>query len=143
MTTRNEKRRRNMGRQTTQPFLSLPHNVLDHESFRTLSPRATKLLIDIAAQYRGCNNGDLCAPLSVMKKRGWKSSDQLFKARKELLDRGLILTSRQGGLNKCSLFALTWFQIDDCKGKLDIQSTTVAPHNWKRWSDPDDGLEGS
>ena len=143
MTTRNEKRRRNMGRQPTQPFLSLPHNVLDHDSFRTLSPRATKLLIDIAAQYRGCNNGDLCAPLSVMKKRGWKSNDQLFKARKELLDRGLILTSRQGGLNKCSLFALTWFQIDDCKGKLDIQSTTVAPHNWKRWSDPDGGLEDS
>jgi hypothetical protein len=100
-------------------------------------------LIDIAAQYRGYNNGDLCAPLSVMKKRGWKSSDQLFKARKELLDRGLILTSRQGGLNKCSLFALTWFQIDDCKGKLDIPSTDVAPHNWKLWSDPDDGLEGS
>ena len=122
MTTRNEKRRRNMGRQTTQPFLSLPHNVLDHDSFRTLSPRATKLLIDIAAQYRGCNNGDLCAPLSVMRKRGWKSNDQLFKARKELLDRGLILTSRQGGRNKASLFALTWLQIDDCKGKLDIQS---------------------
>ena len=143
MTARNEKRRRNMGRQTTQPFLSLPHNVLDHESFRTLSPRATKLLIDIAAQYRGCNNGDLCAPLSVMRKRGWKSNDQLFKARNELLDRELILTSRQGGRNKASLFALTWLQIDDCKGKLDIQSTTVAPHNWKRWSDPDDGLEGS
>ena len=143
MTVRNEKRRRNMGRQTTQPFLSLPHNVLDHDSFRTLSPRATKLLIDIAAQYRGYNNGDLYAPLSVMKKRGWKSNDQLFKARKELLDRGLILTSRQGGRNKASLFALTWLQIDDCKGKLDIQSTTVAPHNWKRWSDPDDGLEGS
>ncbi len=143
MTVRNEKRRRNMGRQTTQPFLSLPHNVLDHDSFRTLSPRATKLLIDIAAQYRGCNNGDLCAPLSVMRKRGWKSNDQLFKARKELLDRGLILTSRQGGLNKCSLFALTWFQIDDCKGKLDTSSTDVAPHNWKLWSDPDDGLEGS
>ena len=143
MTVRNEKRRRNMGRQTTQPFLSLPHNVLDHESFRTLSPRATKLLIDIAAQYRGCNNGDLCAPLSVMRKRGWKSNDQLFKSRNELLDRELILTSRQGGRNKASLFALTWLQIDDCKGKLDIQSTTVAPHNWKRWSDPDDGLEGS
>jgi len=140
LTVRNEKRRRNMGRQTTQPFLSLPHNVLDHDSFRT---RATKLLIDIAAQYRGCNNGDLCAPLSVMRKRGWKSNDQLFKARKELLDRGLILTSRQGGLNKCSLFALTWFQIDDCKGKLDTPSTDVAPHNWKLWSDPDDGLEGS
>ena len=132
-----------MGRQTTQPFLSLPHNVLDHDSFRTLSPRATKLLIDVAAQYNGHNNGDLCAPLSVMRKRGWKSNDQLFKARKELLDRGLVLTSRQGGLNKCSLFALTWFQINECEGKLDIQSSAVAPHNWKRWPDPDSGLEGS
>ena len=143
MTTRTQKRLLLDGRQTTGLFLRLPRELMSHHSFRTLSPRATKLLIDIAAQYRGYNNGDLCAPLSVMQKRGWKSSDQLFKARKEQLDRGLILTSRQGGMNKCSLFALTWFQIDDCKGKLDIQSTTVAPHNWKRWSDPDDGLEGS
>ncbi|SVB86360.1 uncharacterized protein METZ01_LOCUS239214, partial [marine metagenome] len=46
----------------------------------------------------------------------------------------------QGGLNKCSLFALTWFQIDECKGKLDIKSTATAPHHWRRWSDPDSGL---
>jgi len=143
MTTRSEKRLRFLGRQTTGSFLRLPHDLLGHDSISTLSPRATKLLIDVATEYNGCNNGDLCAPLSVMRKRGWKSSDQLFKARKELLDRGLILTSRQGGLNKCSLFALTWFQIDDCKGKLDTPSTDVAPHNWKLWSEPDDGLEGS
>ena len=131
MTTRNEKRHRNLGRQTTAPFLRLPLNLLEHESFRTLTPRATKLLIDIAAQYNGHNNGDLCAPLSLMRKRRWNSSDQLFKARKELLDRRLILTSRQGGLSKCSLFALTWFQIDECKGKLDIKSTDTAPHDWR------------
>jgi hypothetical protein len=143
LTTRNEKRRRNLGRQTTAPFLRLPLDLLEHESFRTLTPRATKLLIDIAAQYNGHNNGDLCAPLSLMRKRRWNSSDQLFKARKELLDRRLILTSRQGGLSKCSLFALTWFQIDECKGKLDIKSTDTAPHPWKDWSDPDSGLDQS
>ena len=143
MTSRNEQRRRIKGRQSIKQFLMLPHTVLNHPKFVSLRPRAVKLLLDIAAQYNGRNNGDLCAPLSVMRKRGWKSNDQLFKARNELLDRELILTSRQGGLNKCSLFALTWFQIDDCKGKLDTPSTDVAPHNWKRWSDPDDGLEGS
>ncbi len=143
MTTQNEKRRRNLGRQTTAPFLRLPLDLLEHESFRTLTPRATKLLVDVAAQYNGHNNGDLCAPLSLMRKRGWRSSDQLFKARKELQDRGLILTSRQGGLNKCSLFALTWFQIDECKGKLDIKSTATAPHHWRRWSDPNSGLDQS
>ena len=143
MTARNKKRRRNLGRQTTTPFLRLPLDLLIHDSFSTLSPRATKLLIDVAAQYNGHNNGDLCAPLSMMRKRGWKSSDQLFEARTELLDRGLVLTSRQGGLNKCSLFALTWLEINECEGKLDIQSSAVAPHNWKRWPDPDSGSEGS
>jgi hypothetical protein len=101
------------------------------------------LLVDIAAQYNGHNNGDLCAPLSLMKKRAWNSSDQLFKARKELVDRGLIVTSRQGGLNKCSLFALTWFQIDECQGKLDIRSTSTPTHDWKQWTAPNNGLDHS
>ena len=131
MTSRNEKRRRLTGRQTTNSFLSLPHHVLNHENFRCLSPRATKLVIDIAAQYRGKNNGDLCAPLSLMRKRGWTSSDQLNKAKKELVEKDVIRVSRQGGLNKCNLYALTWFPIDECGGKLDIASTITAPGRWK------------
>ena len=131
MTSRNEKRRRLTGRQTTNSFLSLPHHVLNHENFRCLSPRATKLVIDIAAQYRGKNNGDLCAPLSLMRKRGWTSSDQLNKAKKELVEKDVIRVSRKGGLNKCNLYALTWFPIDECGGKLDIASTITAPGRWK------------
>ena len=131
MTSRNEKRRRITGRQTTNSFLSLPHHVLNHENFRCLSPRATKLVIDIAAQYRGKNNGDLCAPLSLMRKRGWNSSDQLNKAKKELVEKDVIRVSRQGGLNKCNLYALTWLRIDECGGKLDIASTITAPGRWK------------
>ena len=133
MTSRNEKRRRITGRQTTNSFLSLPHHVLNHENFRCLSPRATKLAIDIAAQYRGNNNGDLCATLSVMQGRGWKSSDQLAKAKKELLEKDVIRIARQGGFpKKASLYALTWFPIDDCKGKLDTKATTTSPVNWKK-----------
>ena len=98
-------------------------------------------MIDIAAQYNGRNNGDLCAPLSVMRKRGWKSSEQLFKARKDIVDRGLVRVARQGGLNRCTLYALTWFPIDECDGKLDIASTTTAPDDWKHPPDPDGGLK--
>ena len=108
-------------------------------NFATLSPRATKLLIDIGLQYRGRNNGDLAAPLSQMKKRGWNSSDQLNKAKRELLLKGMIIVTRQGGLNKPTLFALTWLPIDDCSGKLDIRSTTKAPHLWRTLADPDYG----
>ena len=140
MTSRNEKRRRITGRQTTNSFLSLPHHVLNHENFRCLSPRATKLAIDIAAQYRGSNNGDLSATLSLMRDRGWNSSDQLDKAKKELVGKDVIRVARQGGLNKCNLYALTWFPIDECNCKLDIASTRTAPVDWKIGSpDPSRG----
>ena len=131
MTTRNERRRRLIGRQTTNPFLMLPLHVLDHERFRNLSGRATKLVIDIAAQYRGNNNGDLCAPLSVMRRRGWTSSDQLHKAKRELIEKEVIILTRQGGLNKANLYALSWFQIDECNGKLDVAATPLPPVAWK------------
>ena len=100
MTSRNEKRRRTTGRQTTNSFLSLPHHVLNHENFRCLSPKATKLAIDIASQYRGNNNGDLCATLSVMQSRGWNSSDQLNKAKKELLEKGRHMAGQTGWISQ-------------------------------------------
>jgi hypothetical protein len=130
---------RQKGRNPSDSFLGLPHRMIHHENFRTLSTRATKLLIDIAAQYRGSNNGDLCAPFRLMKQRGWRSSDQLYKARDELLDRELIVVSRQGGRNRCTLYALTWLSVDDCDGKLDINASGVPSHNWKSWVDPHDG----
>ena len=139
MNHQEKKRLRTKNRKSGSSYLGLPHYLINHRNFQTLSPRATKLLIDIAAQYRGSNNGDLCAPISLMRERGWRSSDQLFKARKELLDRGLIVTSRQGGLNKCSLFALTWLPIDECQRKLDISSSITPSHLWKKWSAPHDG----
>ena len=66
-----------------------------------------------------------------MRKRGWTSSDQLNKAKKELVEKDVIRVSRKGGLNKCNLYALTWFPIDECGGKLDIASTITAPGRWK------------
>ena len=130
MTSVNERRRRIKGRQAIKQFLMLPHNVLNHPEFVSLSPRAVKLLLDIAVQYNGRNNGDLCAPLSLMSLRGWKSSDQLHKAKKELVSNEVILVSRQGGLNKASLYAVTWVPVDECNGKLDIAATKTAPVKW-------------
>ena len=115
-------------------FVMLPHHVLGHDNFRMLSPRATKLLIDLLAQFRGYNNGDLAATLNMMQERGWNSSDQLNKAKKELVERDIIRMTRQGGRNKCTLYALSYFQIDDCGGKLDVNATTVAPVDWRKKS---------
>ena len=106
MSSRNEQRAGQKGRWPLPPFIRLPKYVVNHKDFSTLSGRATKLLIDVAVQYRGTNNGDLCAPLSLMRERGWNSSDQLNKAKKELVERDVIRVTRQGGRNKTTLYAL-------------------------------------
>ena len=139
MTRRNERHRRTRGRRISGSFLSLPHILLHHPNFQGLRAKSVKLLIDLAAQYKGWNNGDLCAPLSIMREKGWSSNEQLFRARNDLVERGFLRVSRQGGRNQCTLYALTWQPIDDCGGKLDITATTTAPHDWKRWTPPDRG----
>lgn len=125
------KRAKFKGKKISGSFLALPHTVLHHMAFTKLTARATKLLLDIAIQYNGINNGDLCITLSVMKKCGWNSNDQLTKARDELLEKDLIILTRQGGRHTSSLYAITWQSIDECKGKLDIKSTRLAPRSFK------------
>jgi hypothetical protein len=113
-------------------FFGLPHAVMASPNFRGLSAHAVKLLCDIGGQYRGKNNGDLCATWRVMQRLGWRSRDTLSRALRELLGAGLIELTRQGGLNRCSLYALTWRSIDDCKGKLDVLPTIKPSGLWKR-----------
>jgi len=112
------KNRLNKGR-----FLGIPHNVWLHCDFIGLSPVALKLLIDILGQYNGSNNGDLVITRSFLKTRGWNSVSQIYKARDELVEKGLVVLARQGGRNRCSLYAITWKNIDECKGKIDIKAT--------------------
>ena len=113
-------------------FLHLHRSLLDCKDFISFKGNSIKLLIDLGSQYNGYNNGDLCASLSVMRKRGWNSNQQLAKALKELLERNLIVQTKQGGLNLGpNLYAITWQPIDECNGKLDANPTTVAPRSFR------------
>jgi hypothetical protein len=88
--------------------------VLNSPQFVVLSPHAVKLLLDVAAQYRGDNNGDLSAAWKLMQPRGWRSQATLHKAKHELLEAGFLFEARKGHRpNVCSLFAVTWFTLDD------------------------------
>lgn len=120
-----DRRARIKGRRNTATFLHIPHDVLNSPAYTTLKPSAVKLLIDIAGQFNGYNNGDLCAALSVLRSKGWTSSGGLNKQLKALLESGLIQQTRQGGRNRCSLYAVTWRAIDECKGKLDVKPTNT------------------
>lgn len=125
------RRRRTKGRAEKGGFLMLRHDVLQSENFRKLSNKAVRLLVDIGSQYRGHNNGDLCAAWTIMAEKGWKSRATLHSALNELLYYEFIVKTRQGGRNRCNLFALTWDPIHECDGKLDIPERTVAKNEWR------------
>ncbi|MEQ1635441.1 MAG: hypothetical protein ABL903_02045 [Methylococcales bacterium] len=96
-----------------------------------LSHMAARLLNDLCCQFNGFNNGDICAAAKILKLYGWRSNSSINNALAELIALGFLEQTRQGGRNKCSLYALTWQAIDECKAELDV-SPTVTPSNlWK------------
>lgn len=123
------------------PFIPLPMCVLRSQHRRGLSAIGSKLFMDLVDQLQvnaegPANNGDLTVTWSIMAQRGWKSRDSLERARKELLEKELIILTRQGGRNLASLYAFTFFAINECRGKLDVRPTVTPPKVWSRenWS---------
>ena len=114
-------------------FAALPHCLLESKVYIGLSPHAVKLLNDLLAQFKGFNNGDLCLSWSIMAKRGWKSRDTLNKARIELMDVEMIFVSRYGDRKRAHLYALTFYSIDECGGKLDISATPKPLSLWRKY----------
>lgn len=94
-------------------FVALPYTVLDSPAFLGLSYSARSLLLDLARQFTGNNNGKLVLCDKALEPRGWTSSATVHKAKKELLEAGLICETRKGHKpNKASWFALTWRSLD-------------------------------
>ena len=120
------------GRRGGHHFSMLVHAYFESQEYSLLSARAVKALIDIYCQFRGSNNGDLCATISVMRARGWRSKDQLAKAINELVNAGWLMVTKQGGRHTPTLFAVTFLPVNECGGKLDVRPTTAPLHSWKR-----------
>ncbi len=113
-------------------YLHLHKALLNCPDFISLKGNTIKLLIDIGSQYNGRNNGDLCAAMSILKKRGWNSNQQICKGIKELIEKNLITQTKQGGLNMGpNLYAITWQPIDECGGKLDVSPTLHPPRSFR------------
>jgi hypothetical protein len=132
---REKSRLRVKGRSTSASFISLPHFVLRSAQWAALSGSEVKLLMEIAGQYRGFNNGALSATFNGLRKRGWVSNDTLRRALKSLEAAGWLIKTRQGGRHVgCSLFGISWWPIDECEGKHDYAVEHKASHLWKKES---------
>ncbi|MFZ4553665.1 MAG: hypothetical protein ACOYNQ_03835 [Burkholderiales bacterium] len=95
------------------PFIALPLTVLDSPGFRTLSNASIRVLLMVARQYNGSNNGRLLATPKQLAFYGCNSHDTIAKARRELVEHGLLFQTRQGGRpNRASWYALSWQNLD-------------------------------
>lgn len=118
-------------------FAGIPRRVMDGPDFMSLNGASLKLLMELAYQTSGNNNGDLTVAWSVLSKRGFKSKDTIERAAKELLARGLIVKTRRGasgidGKRQPTLYGLTWLPInavndDGGRYKFDVEPTRGGP----------------
>ncbi len=110
----------------------VPYTLLRHPNFTRLSPYAHKLLMDVARQYSGFNNGYLCCSWALMKDMGWKSENTVRLAMQELEHYQILERTQQGGRNKPNLHALTWRRIDGKPdNQLDTRPTMRPSDAWK------------
>ncbi len=127
----------------------MPQEFRQSECFKSLSFSAQALYGHLCDQYRlptgksKGNNGDLTLSFSYMSEHHyWRSSATLNKAKKELLERGILLEARkQKGRYDTVLYALSTHAIDFCddgygNSKHDLKPGNKPPDDWRNWKPP-------
>lgn len=111
-------------------YTAIPHTVLDSPAFIGASDRAKSLLFALMRQHNGSNNGRLQLTDKWLAERGWPSVSLNINARSELIERGLIIQTKLGGLNiGPNWFGLTWLSITNFVG-LDITANSYHRGAW-------------
>lgn len=102
------------------PYSAIPHVILDSVAFKGASDKAKALLFPIVRQLNGQNNGRIQLTQTWLTKQGFPSSSN-YRARDELITRGLLFQTKYGGLKMGpNWYAVTWLPITNYVG-LDIQ----------------------
>ncbi len=94
-------------------FVALPWSVLDSPAYLRLSHPAKALLLEVARQYHGDDNGRMLLTRKHLAARGWRSEDVVSRAKHELLEAGFIFETCKGGRPaRASWYAATWLTLD-------------------------------
>jgi hypothetical protein len=110
----------------------LPVKVLTSDAARTLSHATFRVLVLLAAQYSGFNNGALGLTHKQALNNGIGSRHTLYRSLADLRNRGLIeLTFPASRVPpRPSMFALTWLSTDDTEYS---RRTRLASNQFAKW----------
>lgn len=113
MSRRNRRGKEAAAKREAGPFVALPWSVLDSAAYQGLSHPAKALLLEVARQYHSDDNGRMLLSSRYLAPRGWRSPEVITRAKRELLDAGLIYETVKGYRpNKASWYAVTWQSLD-------------------------------
>jgi len=129
-----------------EPFAALFHCVIVSEVYRHATGKAKVLLLDLAYQYRGNNNGALVlCPHAPDKRTNLTALDRtglcetsLYRGADELEARGLIVCTSRGDFSgRASRYGLTWVALNRCAFDYDFTVSFSRPLHWWREGVPD------
>ena len=124
---------RHPSRKTTAGcFARLPVTVLGTDAVRTLSHAAFRILVLLAAEYNGLNNGALGITCSQAAVNGIGSGHTMYSALQALEAHGLLEKTYPASRvpPRPTMYALTWIPIDNTDWS---QSTTIPVHTYRAW----------
>jgi hypothetical protein len=125
-------------RREAGPFAMLPVDVLTSKAVRTLPHLAHRVLVALAAQFVGRNNGSLTLPRPTARAYGIGDSHGLAAALRELEDRGLVVRTRPGTRipPRSAMYAVTWRGIDEplSHDRHDAKPNPIPRHSYSAWT---------
>jgi hypothetical protein len=113
-----------------QRFVLLPHWMLKCPAWKTLRPRAAKLLIAVWARHNGSNNGEISFSVREAMEIGISSSPAAEDFA-ELVERGFLVVSRQAAFTLKTKEARTWRLTAEPSG---LNQEHPATKDFMRWT---------
>lgn len=110
----------------------LPLTVLKHDAVTSLSHAAFRVLVLLAAEYNGHNNGAIGLTVRQAAEAGICAKRTVYAALAELSDRELIMQTYPASRvpPRPTMYALTWLPLNDT---LYTKATRTAPHSYRAW----------
>jgi Helix-turn-helix domain len=131
---------------TTERFVSLPHYMLKSSAWRSLSPVARSVYIELAALYNGTNNGGLALSARDAAKRVGCSKNTAALAFSELERKGFICRRQQGHFDRKTRhsgeYGLTLYSCDRTGERASKAFMSWRPDQEKFVDGPTTGTDG-
>lgn len=120
-------------RQGVRQFALLPADLLTHRAVVSLDHGAFRVMVLVAGQYRGHNNGALGLTAGQARVAGIGSAHTFYSALRKLTERGLIECTYPASRipPRPAMFALTWQAVDATKYTAATRTPTHAYRDWQ------------